>query len=89
MLVSFCAFYLFVYTGRFNFWPTSPLIKDDLQLTNIEIGIINAMLLWGFMLGDPGARQVIRGLRAADLGDVRRRFHHGVQLGRHPSAPQQ
>ena len=52
VLVSFCAFYLFVYTGRFNFWPTSPLIKDDLQLTNIEIGIINAMLLWGFMLGD-------------------------------------
>ena len=52
VLISFCTFYLFVYTGRFNFWPTSPLIKDDLQLTNIEIGIINAMLLWGFMLGD-------------------------------------
>ncbi len=52
ILISFCAFYLFVYTGRFNFWPTSPLIKDDLLLTNIEIGIINAMLLWGFMLGD-------------------------------------
>ncbi len=52
VLISFCAFYLFVYTGRFNFWPTSPLIKDDLLLTNIEIGIINAMLLWGFMLGD-------------------------------------
>ena len=52
MLVAFCVFYLFVYTGRFNFWPTSPLIKEDLGLTNIEIGIINAMLLWGFMLGD-------------------------------------
>ena len=52
VLISFCAFYLVVYTGRFNFWPTSPLIKDDLALTNIEIGIINAMLLWGFMLGD-------------------------------------
>lgn len=52
VLVAFCAFYLFVYTGRFNFWPTSPLIKEDLLLTNIEIGIINAMLLWGFMLGD-------------------------------------
>ena len=52
VLISFCAFYLFVYTGRFNFWPTSPLIKDDLLLTNIEIGVINAMLLWGFMLGD-------------------------------------
>ena len=52
VLVAFCVFYLFVYTGRFNFWPTSPLIKEDLLLTNIEIGIINAMLLWGFMLGD-------------------------------------
>ncbi len=52
VLVAFCVFYLFVYTGRFNFWPTSPLIKEDLGLTNIEIGIINAMLLWGFMLGD-------------------------------------
>ena len=52
VLISFCAFYLFVYTGRFNFWPTSPLIKDDLQLTNIEIGVINAMLLWGFAAGD-------------------------------------
>lgn len=52
VLAAFCVFYLFVYTGRFNFWPTSPLIKDDLQLSNIEIGVINAMLLWGFMLGD-------------------------------------
>lgn len=52
VLAAFCVFYLFVYTGRFNFWPTSPLIKDDLLLTNLEIGIINAMLLWGFMLGD-------------------------------------
>ena len=51
-LVAFCVFYLFVYTGRFNLWPTSPLIKEDLLLTNIEIGVINAMLLWGFMLGD-------------------------------------
>ena len=52
VLAAFCVFYLFVYTGRFNFWPTSPLIKDDLLLTNLEIGVINAMLLWGFMLGD-------------------------------------
>ena len=52
VLVCFCSFYVFVYMGRFNFWPTSPLIKDELQLTNIEVGIINAMLLWGFMLGD-------------------------------------
>ena len=52
VLAAFCAFYLFAYTGRFNLWPTAPLIKDDLVLTNLEIGIINAMLLWGFMLGD-------------------------------------
>ena len=52
VLAAFCVFYFFVYTGRFNFWPTSPLIKDDLALTNLEIGVINAMLLWGFMLGD-------------------------------------
>ena len=52
VLVAFCVFYFFVYTGRFNFWPTSPLIKEDLLLTHIEIGVINAMLLWGFMLGD-------------------------------------
>jgi sugar phosphate permease len=52
VLIAFCVFYLFVYTGRFNFWPTSPLIKEDLALTHIEIGIINAMLLWGFMFGD-------------------------------------
>ena len=52
VLAAFCVFYLFVYTGRFNFWPTSPLIKDDLLLTNLEIGVINATLLWGFMLGD-------------------------------------
>ena len=66
VLISFCAFYLFVYTGRFNFWPTSPLIKDDLLLTNIEIGVINAMLLWGFMLGDlvHGRMSEAYGLRA-------------------------
>ena len=45
-------FYLFVYLGRFNFWPVSPLVKEDLALSNLEIGVINAMLLWGFGLGD-------------------------------------
>ena len=52
VLIAFCVFYLFLYTGRFNFWPTSPLIKEALDLSHIEIGIINAMLLWGFMVGD-------------------------------------
>ena len=52
VLIAFCVFYLFLYTGRFNFWPTSPLIKEALDLSHIEIGVINAMLLWGFMVGD-------------------------------------
>ncbi|PKB83061.1 MAG: hypothetical protein BZY88_03060 [SAR202 cluster bacterium Io17-Chloro-G9] len=52
ILVAFCAFYLFVYLGRFGFWPVAPLVKDDLSLSHIEIGIINALLLWGFGLGD-------------------------------------
>ena len=51
-LLSFAFFYLFVYLGRFNFWPVSPLVKDELALTHVEIGMINALLLWGFGLGD-------------------------------------
>ena len=30
----------------------SPLVKTDLSLSNVELGVINAMLLWGFGLGD-------------------------------------
>ena len=52
ILVTFCGFYLFVYLGRFAFWPLAPLVKEDLSLSHIEIGIINALLLWGFGLGD-------------------------------------
>ena len=52
VLLAFAIFYLFVYLGRFNFWPVSPLVKEDLALSNLEIGVINAMLLWGFGLGD-------------------------------------
>ena len=52
VLLAFAAFYLFVYLGRFNFWPVSPLVKEDLALSNLEIGLVNAMLLWGFGLGD-------------------------------------
>ena len=52
VLLAFAFFYLFVYLGRFNFWPVSPLVKDDLALSNLEIGLVNAMLLWGFGLGD-------------------------------------
>ena len=52
MLIAFAGFYLFVYLGRFNFWPVAPLIKQELQLTYLDIGIINAFLLWGFCLGD-------------------------------------
>ena len=55
VLLAFSFFYLFLYLGRFNFWPIAPLVKDPvdgLGLSNIEVGIINAMLLWGFGLGD-------------------------------------
>ena len=52
VLLSFCLFYLFVYLGRFNFWPVSPLVQSDLSLSHVEIGLINALLLWGFGLGD-------------------------------------
>jgi len=41
-----------VYLGRFNFWPISPLVKDDLNFSYLQIGIINVCLLWGFGLGD-------------------------------------
>ena len=52
VLLAFSGFYLFLYLGRFNFWPVSPLVREDLSLTFIEIGLINALLLWGFGLGD-------------------------------------
>ena len=52
ILLVYCGFYLFVYLGRFGFWPVAPLVKEDLSLSHIEIGIINALLLWGFGLGD-------------------------------------
>jgi len=52
ILLSFCVFYLFLYLGRFNFWPIAPLVKEDLDLSHVEIGLINALLLWGFGLGD-------------------------------------
>ena len=55
VLLAFSFFYLFLYLGRFNFWPIAPLVKDPIDglgLSNIEVGIVNAMLLWGFGLGD-------------------------------------
>ena len=52
VLLAFAGFYLFVYLGRFNFWPAAPVIKEDLQLSHIHIGVITAVLLWGFALGD-------------------------------------
>ena len=52
VLLAFAGFYLFVYLGRFNFWPITPLVKEELLLSHIEIGLINALLLWGFGLGD-------------------------------------
>ena len=52
VLLAFAGFYLFLYLGRFNFWPVAPLVKQDLSLSNFEVGLVNALLLWGFGLGD-------------------------------------
>ncbi|MCS5656683.1 MAG: MFS transporter [SAR202 cluster bacterium] len=52
ILLAFAGFYLFLYLGRFNFWPVAPLVKEDLALSNFEIGLVNALLLWGFGIGD-------------------------------------
>lgn len=52
VLLAFAGFYLFLYLGRFNFWPVAPLVKDELALSHVEIGLINALLFWGFGLGD-------------------------------------
>ena len=52
VLFSFAVFYLFVYMGRFNHWPAGPVIREDLGFTHVDIGIINACLLWGFAIGD-------------------------------------
>ena len=55
VLLAFAFFYLFLYLGRFNFWPVAPLVKDPIDglgLSNIEVGVVNALLLWGFGLGD-------------------------------------
>ena len=52
VLLAFAGFYLFLYLGRFNFWPVAPLVKEDLSLSNFAVGLVNALLLWGFGLGD-------------------------------------
>lgn len=51
VLFSYSAFYLFVYMGRFNHWPAGPVMREQLDFTHVELGIINACLLWGFALG--------------------------------------
>ena len=65
ILLSFSGFYLFLYLGRFNFWPVAPLVKEDLGLNHLEIGLVTALLLWGFALGDllHGRLAEIYGLR--------------------------
>ena len=37
--------------GRFNHWPAGPVMREQLDFSHIELGIINACLLWGFALG--------------------------------------
>jgi OPA family glycerol-3-phosphate transporter-like MFS transporter len=51
VLFSYAGFYLFVYMSRFNHWPAGPVMREQLDFTHIELGIINACLLWGFALG--------------------------------------
>ena len=51
VLFSYAAFYVFVYMGRFNHWPASPVMREQLDFTHVEVGIINACLLWGFAIG--------------------------------------
>jgi OPA family glycerol-3-phosphate transporter-like MFS transporter len=52
VLLAFSGFYLFLYLGRFNFWPVAPLAKEELGLSHLEVGLITALLMWGFGLGD-------------------------------------
>ncbi len=52
VLLAYAGFYLFIYMGRFNLWPTAPLVKHDLGIDHQTLGWINALLLWGFMAGD-------------------------------------
>ena len=52
VLIGFAVFYLFTYLGRFSLYPLAPLVKDGLQLTNVDIAVIWAMLFWGFAVGD-------------------------------------
>ena len=52
VLFSYAAFYVLAYMARFNHWPSGPLIAEDLGFGPMELGIINACLLWGFGAGD-------------------------------------
>ena len=52
VLLAFAGFYLFIYLGRFNLSPVAHLVKEDLALSNVEMGIVGALLFWGFGLGD-------------------------------------
>lgn len=51
-LLAFAGFYVFVYMGRFTLWPAAPAIREDLGFSHVDIGVINAALLWGFGAGD-------------------------------------
>lgn len=52
ILIIFSIFYMTNYLGRFNFWPMAPLIREDLALSHLQIGLLNASVLWGFCMGD-------------------------------------
>jgi len=52
ILISYLVFYSFVYIGRFSHWVAGPEIQQEFYFTHIELGILNACLLWGFAAGD-------------------------------------
>ncbi|MEE9273894.1 MAG: MFS transporter [bacterium] len=52
ILIGFCGFYIFNYTGRFNFSLIQTAIIDDLGITRAATGWINSWMFWGFAVGD-------------------------------------
>jgi sugar phosphate permease len=51
-LLGFALTYAFVYNGRFNLEIALPLMKNDLGLSKIEIGIIASTIYWGYACGN-------------------------------------
>ncbi len=52
VLLMFSGFYMFLYLGRFNFGFVIPQIIADLGISRTKAGFVNALMFWGFGLGD-------------------------------------